>query len=213
MAGVLLQRLIIENTPAKRDQDHVQVVCFTNPKIPDRTQSLAQDGGASYVSSVIESLSILEKAGCDSALIPCNTAHTRMEEITASTPLNVLDMVLLTVEELTALNIKKVGLLATDGTIESALYRKNAAFEWVLPDDENQRVVMEVIYAIKAGDMLGAEERIDFLLAYLFGEGVQAVVLGCTELSLFFEKFHQKYRIIDPLRILARESVRVALQR
>jgi aspartate racemase len=213
MAGVLLQRLIIEHTPAKCDQDHIQVVCFTNPKIPDRTESLARDGGASYLLSVIESLSLLENAGCDSALIPCNTAHARMREIAASTSLHILDMVHLAVGELTALNIKKVGLLATDGTLDSAIYQRNTAFEWIVPDGEDQKSVMELIYAIKAGDRDHAEEKIDSLLSHLFQKGAEVVVFGCTELSLFFEKFAKQYKIIDPLGILARESVRVALQK
>jgi aspartate racemase len=212
MAGVLLQRLIIEHTPAKKDQDHIQVVCFTDPKIPDRTESLDRDGGASYLRSVIESLSLLENAGCDIALIPCNTAHSRMREITASTSLNVLDMVLLTFRDLNVLNLRKIGLLATDGTLRSSLYQNNVAFEWILPDYENQRLTMEVIYSIKAGDTAQAEEKITSLLSHLFQKGAQTVVFGCTELSLFSEKFAEQFNIIDPLGILARESVRIALQ-
>ena len=45
MAGVYLQELIIEATPASRDQDHLEVVCFTNPHVPERMRSLAEDGG------------------------------------------------------------------------------------------------------------------------------------------------------------------------
>ncbi len=45
MAGVLLQKLIIEATPAEQDQDHLEVICFTNPHVPDRTRSLQEDDG------------------------------------------------------------------------------------------------------------------------------------------------------------------------
>ena len=33
---------IIRLTPAKRDQDHIQVLIHSNPKIPDRTEAIAQ---------------------------------------------------------------------------------------------------------------------------------------------------------------------------
>src|SRR3989344_2637505 len=77
MAGVALQKLIIEYTPASKDQDHIQVLCFTNPHIPDRTKSLKEDGGAKFLAAVAASTQVLEKAGVHCIVIPCNTSHAR----------------------------------------------------------------------------------------------------------------------------------------
>ena len=44
MAGVEMQKRIIENTPARSDKDHIKMVCFTNPKIKDRSKSIKKKG-------------------------------------------------------------------------------------------------------------------------------------------------------------------------
>ena len=79
MAGVYLQQLIIEATPAERDQDHFEVVCFTNPHVPERMRSLAEDGGRRYAEAVRASARLLVHAGATHIVIPCNTAHARLE--------------------------------------------------------------------------------------------------------------------------------------
>ena len=63
-----------------KDQDHIQVVCFTNPKIPDRTNSLLKDGGKDYVKEVSKSLKVLAEAGANFLAIPCNTAHAGLNK-------------------------------------------------------------------------------------------------------------------------------------
>ena len=57
-----LYRHIINLTPAVRDQDHIRVLIFSNPKIPDRTEAITA-GGTSPVSDLIESAKLLERSG------------------------------------------------------------------------------------------------------------------------------------------------------
>ena len=38
-AGILLQSLILRETPAEKDQDHIEAVTYTNPHVPDRTRT------------------------------------------------------------------------------------------------------------------------------------------------------------------------------
>jgi aspartate racemase len=217
LAGVHLQRLIIEATPASKDQDHIQVVCFTNPQIPDRTASLAADGGDAYVEAIIVSIKVLEAAGATHIVIPCNTSHARVADIQNATKLPILDLIetaLLSAREVLP-GGEKIGLLATQGTINTNVYQRSELgkkFAWILPAEEEQKKIMDVIYDIKAGKSDGIKERLSGLIEAMKGKGAQAVILGCTELSLYFEPIsaRENIAIIDPLRAMASRIVNVA---
>jgi aspartate racemase len=218
MAGVHLQRLIIEATPARKDQDHFQVVCFTNPHVPERMRSLAEDGGRRYAEAVRASAQLLVGAGVSHIAIPCNTAHARLPEIQRGVDVPIVDMVALALKTLVDEHgsDQRVGLLATTGTIEQRVYENGlsgAAFDWVLPDDGDQRRVSEAILAVKvnegsrmADDLLGVARR-------LVQRGAGVMLIGCTELSMCLAALRPAgVPLVDPMRILARHLVDIGLR-
>ncbi|MBI3442609.1 MAG: aspartate/glutamate racemase family protein [Candidatus Sungbacteria bacterium] len=213
MAGVLLQKLIIEATPATKDQDHLQVICFTNPQIPDRTASLQEDKGESYVRALIDTARTLVNIGVTTLVVPCNTAHTRLHDIQAVIPVPIIDMVEITAEHLAAVCGKsaKIGILATDGTLQSELYQKALAvrgIEWATPSGMNQAQVMRAIYSIKAGKDISLLNFIVGAMRELEEQEVGILLLGCTELSLYFEEIKSAgHEVIDPLHIVANTLV------
>jgi aspartate racemase len=211
MAGVLLQQMIIKMTSAERDQDHLRVICYTNPQIPDRSQSLREDGGDAYVAGIIESINVLEKAGAELIAIPCNTSHARLEDIAQSVSVPVLNMIDATLCKVRSLGAERIGILATDGAIASGVFQKDASLSVIVPDAAAQREVMKVIYDIKAGNYNDAKTfaKIKELSTRLFDRGAQSVVLGCTELSLYASLFSEG-EIIDPLTELSRAAVSMA---
>ncbi|MDO8621605.1 MAG: amino acid racemase [bacterium] len=211
MAGVRLQQLIIERTPAQRDQDHFEVVCFTNPQVPDRTESLATDGGEGFVSEIRRTIATLVSAGASVIAIPCHTAHARLDAIVVDVAVPIIDLAQLTVEWVIRQHGSgvHVGLLATDGTIRSEVYQRRApAIAWMLPTVGEQRVIASVIERTKAGERVSPHIFAP-IASRLIGDGAVAVVLACTELSLYASAFTQhRGRMIDPLQLLADELVK-----
>lgn len=210
LAGVELQRLIIEATPAEVDQDHLQVITFTNPSIPDRTRSLAEDNGESYVRATTETAQVLERAGADVIAIPCMTAHARHADIQAGLRVPLLHAVALTQAHLrTRFAGQTVALMATDGSINSGVYTSgDHGIRWLLPTADQQRQIMGVIYGIKAGETKFAAAKLRPLMDQLSSFGAQIFVLGCTELGLLFAELGDAgFILADPLRILAAELV------
>jgi len=67
-------KLIIDNTAAKKDQEHLKIIILDNPSVPDRTAAILYHG-PSPLPSLQDGLKFLEKAGADLAVIPCLTAH------------------------------------------------------------------------------------------------------------------------------------------
>ena len=107
--------------------------------------------------------------------------------------------------------LRRLGVLATDGTLLAGTYATAAAaagLELVVPDEDAQREVMSIIYdGVKAG-MPVPRRRFDAAVEHLRGRGAEAVVLGCTELSVLHEDLGvDDPRIVDSIDALARRVV------
>lgn len=207
MAGVYLQRLIIEATPALKDQEHFPVICFTNPQIPDRTASLhGPDGGDAMVRAIQETGRALCAAGANLLVIPCHTAHARFDDIQHGLPVPVLNIVRLTVERLTkTARAWPVGLMATTGTRDAAIYQREAPNQaWVFPHEEAQECLMRAVYDIKGGKQRAATAVVIDVAEHLRRLGAETLLLGCTELSLCDEALRDAgHQTTDPLQIVA----------
>jgi len=210
--------LIIKNTDARSDQEHIRVLVWNNPKIPPRTDAIL-GGRRSPLPSLIAGVKILEKGGADLVVMPCLTAHYWAAEIKkrANVPfINLLDEAL----RYAAVNItglKKAGLIATTGTVESRLWHDafgKKKIEILTPDAREQRAVMEAVVGergIKAGFQSGRPRAVIVRAARrLIGRGAQAVIAGCTEVPLVLREADLSVPLIEPMRIAARACIKKA---
>ena len=211
-AGILLQSLIINETPAEKDQDHLEVFTYTNPHVPDRTQSLKEDGGESYLNAVTESLNLLESVGVDILVIACNTAHARISEIQESVKTPILNIVELAKSEIIKTN-GVVGILATDGTLKSCLFTiSENPKKTITPNEKLQIEVMNVIHDIKKGLKDGSvEKRLQKVINSMMESGCKKFVLGCTELSIYNKELSNLFGdiFIDPMVLAAKKLVKM----
>ena len=121
-----LFRKIIEVTEAGSDQEHVRVVIDSNTEIPDRTAAILA-GGKDPVPELRKSASHLVSIGADLLIMPCNTAHYFYDQVAPTVGVPFLHMIRETAACLKRQGVGTVGLLATDGTVQSGVY--HAAFE------------------------------------------------------------------------------------
>ena len=147
---------VIRNTPVKKDQDHLHIIIDNNSNVPDRTLAILGQG-ESPVEEAQKSIHTLESAGAEIIAIPCNTIHYYYSELQDSTHVPILNTISETASYIsdTYPAIRKIGLLATTGTLKSRLYHEAIEDTEVLtPNDELQEKVMNAIYGekgIKAG--------------------------------------------------------------
>lgn len=213
MAGVHLQKLIIEATPASKDQDHIQVVCFTNPKIPDRTASLGNDNGTLFLEALVETSMLLLKMEVDILLVPCITAHARFRELAIALPVPILNIIDASVVSVAKKHpeVKKIGILATDGTLQENLFQKalkKHSFVPVILNQAHQKKLMKTIYGVKGGATQETVQELYGMCRHLIDLGAELIILGCTELSLYFDELRDIQDIlVDPLRIAAKQVV------
>ncbi|TDA43308.1 aspartate/glutamate racemase family protein [Burkholderia pyrrocinia] len=215
---------IVRNTPASRDQDHIKLLVEQNPQIPDRTENLV-DAGTDPTISLYATCKKLEDGDADIIAIPCNTAHAFVERIQPYLGIPIVNMLTVTVAHLRDAypRLRDVGVLATSGTIESGVYKKaleSHGLRQVVPAPALQARVMEAIYGkhgVKAGFTTGqCEEDIGAAVDALIAEGVDVIVLGCTELPILLPGGEYTARngaratLIDPTEVLARRCVAYA---
>ncbi|MBQ9838905.1 MAG: amino acid racemase [Oscillospiraceae bacterium] len=208
-----LMKKIIENTDAGCDQAHIRLYVDNNTNIPDRTEAILH-AGADPRPALIESAVKLQEMGADMLIMPCNTAHYFIEAIREVVEIPVLNMQQETAKKLREEGISCAAVLATDGTVQSGLYDralKEAGITPVYPDENQQKLVMSVIYDyVKAGKTYTAVENIHSMVTHLQEKGAQGLILGCTELPIAFASWETAIPTFDPTLILARVAVQQA---
>ncbi len=114
---------IINNTPADRDQDHLEMVVEHHPQTPDRTAHLLQ-GGKDPLIPLFTCAKKLENRGADFIVIPCNTAHAFVDRMQSHLQIPIINMIEAVVDYIDTPHsgIQTAGLLATSGTIATGIY-------------------------------------------------------------------------------------------
>lgn len=211
-----LYRHILGLTPASRDQDHIRVLIYSNPRIPDRTQAICGDG-ESPLKALIESAEILQAGGAGIIAMPCNAAHHYLSEMQDTLSIPILDMIAETCRELRRQipTARTIGLIAANGTVLSGIYPRALAPEGIrvlTPGDSDQQRIQAAIAQVKAGSHTQAtQEQFHSISRRLIQAGAEAIVLGCTEVPLAFDPAAVPCPTLNSTRILAQAAVHWAL--
>ncbi|WP_165252504.1 amino acid racemase [Adlercreutzia sp. ZJ304] len=214
-ATVCFSEQLVERTRAACDQDHICTLVLNDASIPDRTQFLLGNSEDSPLPKLISGARLLQSAGCSFIAMPCNTAHSLFDELTSSVDIPVLNMVADTARECGRRGIKRVGVLATEGTVKVDVYGKalrNFGLECIYPNAEIQHKTNEIINDwVKSGVSVPQGALADACGA-MAAMGCDGVVLGCTELSVAYEADSacMPIAVVDSLRVLVDSTIAAA---
>lgn len=208
-ATVELYARLTAAVDAATDQDHPRILIDSQGRVPDRTLALTA-GGEDPLPYLLDSVRRLEGAGATLLVMPCNTAHAYLPALLDATELPFVDMVGETLDELTRRATPQdgagpVALLATDGTVRVGLYQRAAeerGIPMLVPDDGAQRLLMDAIGRVKAGDLDGAAAPFHAAVEQVAQAGATSVLLGCTELSVLAVRAPAALPAVDPLDVL-----------
>lgn len=206
---------IIRATNASKDQDHYRVIIDSNAKIPDRTQAIS-GRGENPVPEMIHTAKNLEKLNVDVACIPCMTSHYFIDEVQKAVSFPLLNAFLELKKYIQDYypSVRKIGVLATTGTLETGLFNKYLDHLEVInptPYTQNDKV-MRAIYGengIKSGNTDG--EPLHLLKdasQELLDNGAELIISGCTEIGLVLKPYHLPVPLIDPMEVVANVVVK-----
>lgn len=189
LATVDFMKKIIDATPAAGDQSHVPVLAHNDPRIPDRSDAILGKG-PSPLPALLRGVQTLAAAGARCIAVPCNTAHHWHAELAAQSPVPLLHIADAVSDAVRARGARRIGLLATDGTLQAGIYQRRIDMPdiaWLTPDAAEQKQVMAGIRAVKAGELAQGRLLLEAVARALLARGAEVIVLACTEIPLALE--------------------------
>ncbi|RAJ77624.1 aspartate racemase [Chitinophaga dinghuensis] len=215
-AGVKLLQLIIDYSPAITDQEFPEILYHNNSAIPDRTRAIIH-GGPSPLEGIYRSLEMFNSQQVEVVAIACVTSHYYYDSIADYSKSKVLNPLQLLADRLmheyTA--VKRVGVLATTGSIKSGLYQQaleKCNVEVVTLDPVSQEeIFMRAVY-MKNGFKSAcisdeARELMQLSMKKMKALNVDMIIGGCTEVSLGVMPENEMVPYLDVLDLLARRTV------
>lgn len=202
--------LVVKMTDAETEQDNVDMIVYNFPSIPDRSGYILGYYMKNPYHGLLHVGNALVAQNVDLIAIPCMTAHYFYGELSSRIEVPIIDAIKETALQLKQLGITTVGIMATEGTISSGLFTRELdkqGIAAVLPSPTHQKDVTHLIYQnIKAG-LEPEMERFRRVEAQLRADGAEAIILGCTELSLIKRDHTLGPGFLDAMEVLAQQSV------
>lgn len=159
----------------------------------------------------------LKAAGADFLVLCTNTMHKVAPAIEAAVDIPLLHIADPTAEAICAAGVSTVGLLGTRFTMEQAFYKDRLAERFGLkvltPDEADRQVVHRIIYEELCLGQIRDESREAYrrIIAALVEQGAEAVILGCTEISLLVGPADASVPLFDTTALHALRAADAAL--
>jgi aspartate racemase len=202
---------------ARRDQHHPDYILVSAAATPDRTARIIK-GETDPPHHMLESARRLEQAGADFMMVICNSAHAFYRAVQEQLSIPWIHLIDITSRQIAqdTPNLKRVGILGTNGSLHAKLHHKSLTRYNITPiapilDSKEQALVMEAIYhevyGIKCtGNIVSdeAEARLIQAAEWCRKQGAQAIIPACTEISVALTlATYSSIPIIDPMVIAA----------
>ena len=210
LATAHFMELVIRMTQAARDQDHLEMIIYNTPSIPDRTEYILDPTKPNPLPDMIRIGQLLKHQHADCVAIPCFTAHFFYEELCSEIGLPIMNALAETAQYLRRAGIKKAGIMATTGTIRTELFHQELlaqGIEPIIPSEECQQMVMNLIYENVKKNRPADMNMFRCVQQELSGNGAEVTILGCTELSMIKRDEAIGPGFIDAMEVLAASCV------
>jgi aspartate racemase len=196
---------------------HSAKVCLYSVDFHEIEQLQHQGKWAETADILAKAAQAVEAGGADVFLICTNTMHKVAAEVQAAVNIPMIHIADATAKGLLAGGITKVGLLGTAFTMQQEFYKGRLTNEFgievLVPNTEQQVMVHEVIYQeLCLGEInLDSKQKYLEVIQDLYNQGAQAVILGCTEITLLVQQKDTQVPLYDTTAIHAQSAVAAAL--
>jgi aspartate racemase len=156
----------------------------------------------------------LEQAGSDFIVIPCNTVHYLYADMQQAVSVPILSIVEVVAQAVEKAGLRTVGLLGSESTkkyhlYESVFTKKEVAT--ITTTDAEQVEINKIILKIISNSQTAKETQVLLSIISRYAtEGVEGVVVGCTELPIAITQKDTVLPLFDSTQLLAEETLRFA---
>jgi aspartate racemase len=159
----------------------------------------------------------IERAGADFIVLCTNTMHKVAPAIEARVQIPLLHIADATADAIRAAGFTTVGLIATRFTMEQAFYKDRLSerhgLRVLTPDTADREIVHRVIYDELCLGKTLESSRAEYrrIMAAHIAQGAQAIILGCTEISLLIGRADCSVPQFDTTALHAQKAAEFAL--
>lgn len=160
----------------------------------------------------------LQAAGADFLVLCTNTMHKVADTIESATGMALLHIADPTAAEIRRAGHSVVGLLGTRFTMEQAFYRERLTerhgLQVRIPDAQDRDIIHRIIYEELCLGIVKDDSRLEYrrIMKRLAADGAQAIILGCTEISLLVDQQDSDIALFDTTAIHARAAAEQAIR-
>lgn len=210
IATAYFYELVIQMTDARIDQEHIEMLIFSKPSIPDRTDYILGKSEENPVHDMIDIGNLLADMGADQIAIPCITAHYFHNKLAEGIGAPIIHIIRETAQYLKDKGITRAGIMATEGTIFSGLFQvefNTFGIQAIVPSSERQKDITDLIYKNVKANLPVEINKFEATASELWEGGAEVIILGCTELSLIKRDYHIGPGFLDAMEVLAMRSI------
>lgn len=206
-------RLINEGVKERLGGLHSARIAMVSVDFAPIEELQASDDWVTAGAVLAEAAQGVEAAGADFLVIATNTMHEVAPAIEAAVGIPLLHIADATAGPIKAAGVGTVGLLGTAFTMERDFYRGRLAeqhgLEVVVPEAADRATVHRVIYDELVLGEIRDDSRAEYLqvIDRLSERGAEAVIAGCTEISLLVEQQHTDVPLYDTTALHAAAAV------
>lgn len=156
---------------------------------------------------LMKAINTLIKSGADFVALSANTPHIVFDRLKEQSSVPLVSIVEVTRDEAVRLNKRKLGLLGTIFTMTGDFFKKpfcNSNIEIITPTTEemeyiNCKISSELELGIVKKDTLQGFQKI--IKRMMEDDGIEAIILGCTELPLLLNDEVSPVPCLDTMKI------------
>ena len=206
---VIYYRLLNEAANRRLGVDHSAKVLLYTLNYGVMIEHYNNRNWPDFIEEVVAGASRLANAGVEAIAICSNTTHVAADAVAETTGLPVIHLLDCLAHAMDGAAVKKPLLLGTPVVMGEDHYRNELAKRYggdvVVPSEEDQAIIGDVILnELVQGVVLDrSRDRMLSLIARYEAQGVDGVILGCTELCMILSQEHLSLPLFDTTAIHA----------
>ena len=156
----------------------------------------------------------LAKSGADFAALSANTPHIVFDKLKEQSPIPLISIIEATCEEAKLRGLKKIGLLGTIFTMTGEFFKapfERNGIQIIVPTESEIELVNDKISTELELGIVKEETLLSFqkVISRMKDEdGIEAIVLGCTELPLLLNDEVSPVPCLDTMQIHIRSIIK-----
>ena len=183
---------------------------------PTLLRNLQNDDRKSQMEIYTRLTNRLKNTGADFVAITSIAGHFCIEEFKDESPLPVIDMIESVQEEIDLKGFSRLGIIGTEQVMRSEFYGALRKIKVVTPSPNLLKNVHEAYVSVASSGIVTALQRETFNAActeLIEDFGVDAVLIGGTDLALVYDEESAVFPIVDCAAIHSRKVVSISYQK